>query len=43
MDNVTVTPHMASATVETRDAMALVTVENVLRGLRGEPLLAEVR
>ena len=43
MDNVTVTPHMASATVETRDAMALVTVENVLRGLRGEALLAEVR
>lgn len=43
LPNVTVTPHMASATAETRDAMALLTVANIMAGLRGEPLPAEVK
>lgn len=43
LPNVTVTPHMASATVETRDAMAMLTVENILAGLQGLPLPAEVK
>lgn len=42
LENVTVTPHMASATKETRDAMALLTAENILAGLKGEALLAQV-
>lgn len=43
LPNVTVTPHMASATAETRDAMALLTAANIMAGLRGEPLPAEVK
>ncbi len=43
LPNVTVTPHVASATAETRDAMALLTVDNIFAGLRGEPLPAQVR
>lgn len=43
LPNVTVTPHVASATAETRDAMALLTVENIFAGLQGEPLPAQVR
>ena len=43
LPNVTVTPHMASATTETRDAMAMLTVENILAGLAGAPLPAEVK
>lgn len=43
LPNVTVTPHMASATVETRDAMALLTVDNILAGLEGKPLPAQVK
>ena len=43
LPNVTVTPHMASATTETRDAMALLTVDNILAGLADEPLPAEVK
>lgn len=42
LDNITVTPHMASATVETRDAMALLTVENILAGLMDLPLPVQV-
>ena len=42
LENVTVTPHMASATKETRDAMALLTAENILAGLKGEALPAQV-
>ncbi len=42
LPNLTVTPHIAAATVETRDAMALLTAENILAGLRGEPLPAQV-
>ena len=43
LDNITVTPHVASATTETRDAMALLTVANIMAGLRGEPLPAQVK
>jgi len=43
LPNVTVTPHMASATTETRDAMALLTVDNILAGLEGKPMLAQVK
>ena len=42
LENVTVTPHMASATKETRDAMALLTAENILAGLKGEAMPAQV-
>ncbi len=38
MPNVIVTPHLGSATVETRRRMAEVSVENLLAGLRGESL-----
>lgn len=38
LPNVVLTPHVASATVETRAAMTRVLVDNVLAFLRGEPL-----
>lgn len=43
LPNITVTPHMASATHETRDAMALLTVDNILAGLAGQEMPAEVK
>jgi glyoxylate reductase len=39
LDNVTIVPHLGSATVQTRSKMAENSVENLMRGLRGEPLL----
>lgn len=42
LDNVTIAPHLGSATVETRGMMAANSVENLLRGLRGEPLIDQV-
>ncbi len=42
LDNITVTPHIASATMETRDAMALLTVDNIMAGLEDLPLPAQV-
>lgn len=42
LPNITVTPHIASSTAETRDAMAVLTAENILAGLRGERLPAQV-
>jgi glyoxylate reductase len=38
LPNVVLTPHVASATVETRAAMTRVLVDNVLAFARGEPL-----
>ena len=38
MPNVFITPHIGSATQETRDSMALLAVENLLLGLDGKPL-----
>ena len=43
LDNVTIMPHLGSATIETRREMARNSVENLMRGLRGEPLLNQVR
>lgn len=40
--NLVVAPHIASATVGTRDAMADICARNLLAGLRGEPLPAWV-
>lgn len=42
MDNLIIAPHLGSATVQTRLGMATRTVENLLAGLRGEPLLSRV-
>jgi glyoxylate reductase len=42
LPNVIVAPHIASATVETRDKMADICARNLLAGLRGEPLVAWV-
>jgi glyoxylate reductase len=42
LPNVVLTPHIASATVETRAAMTRVLVDNVLAFERGEPLPNEV-
>jgi glyoxylate reductase len=36
--NLTIAPHLGSATVETRQRMAEMSIENLLAGLRGEPL-----
>jgi glyoxylate reductase len=38
MPNVIITPHIGSATVETRRRMAERSVDNLLAGLRGVPL-----
>lgn len=43
LPNVTITPHIASATAETRDAMALLTVDNILAALEGKPMPAQVK
>jgi len=42
LPNVIVTPHLGSATAETRETMAEVSVENLLAGLAGKPLLHRV-
>lgn len=36
LDNITLLPHLGSATIETRTAMGLLAVENLLAGLSGE-------
>jgi glyoxylate reductase len=42
LPNLIVAPHIASATVGTRNAMAEICANNLLAGLRGEPLPAWV-
>ncbi|CAH0564752.1 unnamed protein product [Brassicogethes aeneus] len=42
MPNVVLMPHLGSATKKTRDAMAELTAQNILRGLGGEPMLTPV-
>jgi glyoxylate reductase len=42
LSNLTILPHLGSATAQTRRRMAEMSVENLLRGLRGDPLLARV-
>jgi len=43
LDNVTIAPHLGSATEQTRQTMAELSVENLLLGLAGKPLRFEVR
>jgi glyoxylate reductase len=43
IENVTIVPHLGSATIETRREMARLSVENLMAGLAGKPLLHEVR
>ena len=38
LPNCLVVPHMGSATIATRDRMAVMAARNLLAGLRGEPL-----
>jgi len=38
LENVTIAPHLGSATVQTRTKMAEISVENLLLGLAGKPL-----
>jgi lactate dehydrogenase-like 2-hydroxyacid dehydrogenase len=42
LDSVVLQPHLGSGTVETRTAMARLVLDNVERGLRGEPLATPV-
>jgi hydroxypyruvate reductase len=42
LDNVVLSPHMASGTVETREAMCQLVLENVAAYLSGKPLLTPV-
>ena len=42
LDNVIVIPHIASASVATRTRMAVMAAENLITGLKGEPLPNEV-
>lgn len=41
--NLTIAPHLGSATLETRQRMAEMSIENLLAGLRGEALPHEVK
>ena len=43
LNNVTITPHIASSTVETRDAMSLLTAQNILAALSGKTMPAQVK
>lgn len=38
LDNIIIVPHIASASVQTRTRMAVMAAENLIAGLRGEPL-----
>jgi phosphoglycerate dehydrogenase-like enzyme len=38
VDNCLIVPHVGSATIATREKMAMLAAENVLAALRGEPL-----
>ena len=42
LPNCTIVPHIGSATVKTRLAMANAAVENLLRGVAGDELLHDV-
>ena len=43
LNNITITPHIASYTTETREAMAMLTVDNILAALQGQEMPAEVK
>jgi len=36
LDNIVITPHIASASVATRTKMAMMAVDNLLAGIKGE-------
>ena len=38
LDNLIITPHIASASIQARDRMAEISAANLIAGLRGEPL-----
>jgi glyoxylate reductase len=42
LDNVTIAPHLGSATEQTRQRMAQMSIDNLLAGLAGKPLLHQV-
>jgi glyoxylate reductase len=42
LDNVTIAPHLGSATVQTRKKMAELSVRNLLAGLHGQDLIARI-
>ena len=42
LENVTLTPHLGSATVQTRRKMAELSVENLFAGLEGKPLVCRI-
>lgn len=42
LDNLTITPHLGSATEQTRRRMAEISVENLFAGLRGQSLVHQV-
>ena len=42
LQNVVLTPHLGSATTETREKMAETAVFNLIKGIRGEPMVYEV-
>jgi len=42
LDNVTIAPHLGSATEQTRQTMAEMSVENLMLGLAGKPLTHQV-
>ncbi|XP_063311397.1 glyoxylate reductase/hydroxypyruvate reductase [Pelobates fuscus] len=43
LKNCVILPHIGSATYETRNAMSVLTVNNLLKGLAGEPMPCEVK
>jgi glyoxylate reductase len=43
LENVTLAPHLGSATVETREAMATLAARNAVAAVRGEPLPTPIR
>ena len=42
LENVVITPHLGSATCQTREKMAQMSVDNLIAGLAGKPLPAQV-
>ncbi|XP_018569219.1 glyoxylate reductase/hydroxypyruvate reductase-like [Anoplophora glabripennis] len=42
LPNLVVLPHWGSATAKTRDAMAQLTAQNIIKGLNGEPMITPV-
>jgi glyoxylate/hydroxypyruvate reductase len=43
LENVVITPHVGSANIETREAMADLAIKNLIAGLNGEEMAAEVK